>query len=73
MPEFATAYQLSRIFNHISPLAFRVLKKSNYQWDIFCRIMRGDKTFWEMKKSFRPDILLGKILFKSRRSYLEKE
>ena len=73
MPEFATAYQFSRIFNHISPLAFRVLEKSNYQWDIFCRIMRGDRTFAEMKKSFRPDILLGKILFKSRRSCLEKE
>lgn len=70
MPEFETSYQLSRIFNHISPLAFRVLKKSNYQWDIFCRIMRGDRTFLEMKKSFRPDILLGKILFKSRRSHL---
>ncbi len=73
MPEFETSYQFSRIFNHIAPLAFRILKKNNYQWDIFCRIMRGDRTFLDMKKSFRPDILLSKLLIKSRRSYLEKE
>jgi len=73
MPEIKTSYQFSKIFNNLSLLAFKIIREYDYSWDIFCRIMRGDRTFFDMKKRFRPDILLSKILIKSRRSHLEKK
>ncbi len=70
MPEITTSYQFSKLFNYLSPLAFKVIRKYDYPWDIFCRIMRGDRTFLEVKKRFRPDILFKKLFFKNRRGNL---
>jgi geranylgeranyl reductase family protein len=71
MPEIKTSYQFSKIFNYLSPLAFKIIRKYDYPWDVFCRIMRGDRTFLEVKKRFRPDILLKKLFLKSRRGSFE--
>jgi menaquinone-9 beta-reductase len=73
MPEIRTSYQFSKIFNYLSFLAFKIIREYDYPWDIFCRIMRGDRTFSDLKKRFRPDILLSKILVKSRRGHLGKK
>jgi geranylgeranyl reductase family protein len=67
-PELTASYQLSKLFNYLGPLAFRCLKHYDYPWEVFCRIMRGDRSFFEVKKRCRPDILLHKLLVKSARS-----
>jgi geranylgeranyl reductase family protein len=67
-PELATSYQFSKIFNYLGPLAFRCLKDYEYPWEVFCRIMRGDRSFLEIKKRLRPSILLHKLLVKSARN-----
>jgi geranylgeranyl reductase family protein len=67
-PELAAAYQFSKLFNYLGPLAFLCLKKYDYPWEVFCRIMRGDRSFLEIKKRFRPDIFLRKLLVKSARN-----
>jgi hypothetical protein len=67
-PELAASYQFSKIFNYIGSLAFRCLEDYDYPWEVFCRIMRGDRSFLEIKKRFRPDILLKKIMVKSARN-----
>jgi geranylgeranyl reductase family protein len=66
--ELAAAYQFSRLFNYLGPLAFKCLKNYDYPWEVFCRIMRGDRSFAEIKKRFRPDIFLRKLLVKSARN-----
>jgi hypothetical protein len=50
------------------PLAFRGLECYNYLWEVFCRVMRGDRSFGEIKKRCRPDILFRKLLVKSARN-----
>jgi geranylgeranyl reductase family protein len=67
-PELAASYQFSKLFNHFGPLAFRCLKHYDYPWEVFCRIMRGDRSFVELKKRFRPDIFFRKLLVKSARN-----
>lgn len=71
MPEIKTSYEFSKVFNCLSSLAFTILRKYIYPWDVFCRIMRGDRTFLEMKRRFRPDIMLRKLFFKSQRGKYE--
>lgn len=67
MPELMTSHHFLNKFNYFSSVAFRVIKKYDYPWDLFCRIMRGDRTFLETKKRLRPDIFFRKLLFKSQR------
>jgi geranylgeranyl reductase family protein len=55
-PEIRASYQFSRIFNRLSGTAFKLIKKYDYPWDVFCQVMRGDKTFSDLLKRFRPDI-----------------
>jgi geranylgeranyl reductase family protein len=64
MPEFRSSYLLSKAFNRISFFAFKLLKDRNYPWDLFCRVMRGDRTFLEVKKRLRPDIFIKKCRVK---------
>jgi geranylgeranyl reductase family protein len=66
-PEIKTSYQFSKIFNHLSSAAFKIIGKYDYPWDVFCRTMRGDRTFRELKERFRPDILLAKLFIRHRR------
>jgi geranylgeranyl reductase family protein len=66
-PELAASYQFSKLFNYLGPLAFRALRHYDYPWEVFCRIMRGDRSFLEIKKRFRPDIFFRKLLVKSAR------
>jgi geranylgeranyl reductase family protein len=66
--ELAASYQFSKAFNYLGALAFRCLKDYDYPWEVFCRIMRGDRSFTEIKKRFRPDIFLRKLLVKSSRN-----
>lgn len=70
MPEIKTSYQFSKVFNYLSAVAFKIIREHDYPWDIFCRIMRGDRTFLDIKKRFRPDIFFSKVLIKSHRGYL---
>ncbi|MFZ5448390.1 MAG: NAD(P)/FAD-dependent oxidoreductase [Thermodesulfobacteriota bacterium] len=67
-PELQASYQFSRLFNYLGPLAFRFLGHYDYPWEVFCRIMRGDRSFVEIKKRFRPNIFLRKLLVKSARN-----
>ncbi|MCK9376076.1 MAG: NAD(P)/FAD-dependent oxidoreductase [Syntrophobacterales bacterium] len=67
-PELTSAYQFSKIFNYLGPLAFRCLERYDYPWEVFCRVMRGDRSFLEVKSRFRPDILLHKLLVRSARN-----
>ena len=67
-PELRAAYQFSKIFNYFGLLAFSCLERYDYPWEVFCRAMRGDRSFGEIKKCFRPDILFCKLLVKSARN-----
>jgi geranylgeranyl reductase family protein len=67
-PELAASYQFAKLFNYLCPLAFRCLKHYDYPWEVFCRLMRGDRSFLELKKRFRPDIFCRKLLVKSTRN-----
>jgi flavin-dependent dehydrogenase len=67
-PELAASYQFAKLFNYIGPLAFRCLKRYDYPWEVFCRVMRGDRSFADLKKRCRPDIFLRKLLIKSARN-----
>ena len=67
-PELTASYQMSKIFNYLGPLAFRCLERYDYPWDVFCRVMRGDRSFGKIKKRCRPDILFRKLLVKSARN-----
>ena len=44
-PGLAASYQFSRLFNYLGPLVFRCLERSDYPWEVFCRVMRGDRSF----------------------------
>jgi geranylgeranyl reductase family protein len=68
MPELATSYQFSKIYNYLGRAAFCCLEHYAYAWEVFCRLMRGDRSFVELKKSFRPDIFCRKLLVKSARN-----
>jgi geranylgeranyl reductase family protein len=67
LPELQASRSFSKLFNHISPVAFHVLGKYYYPWDLLCRIMRGDRSFVDVKKRLRPDILLKKLLIQKTR------
>ena len=67
-PELTASYQFAKLFNYLGPLAFRVLWRYDYPWEVFCRVMRGDRSLAEIKKRCRPDILLRKLLVKSARN-----
>ena len=67
-PELTAGYQFSKLFNYLGPLAFRGLSRYDYPWEVFCRVMRGDRSFSEIKKGCRPDILFRKLLVKSTRN-----
>jgi geranylgeranyl reductase family protein len=67
-PELAASYQFSKLFDYFGPLAFKCLKRYDYPWEVFCRIMRGDRSLLELKKRFRPDIFFRKLLVKSARN-----
>ena len=67
-PELTASHQFSKIFNYLGPLAFRCLDRYDYPWEVFCRVMRGDRSFGDIKKRFRPDILFRKLLIKSARN-----
>jgi geranylgeranyl reductase family protein len=68
MPELKTACLFSRVFDILGGLIHRSLKHGDYPWEVFCRVMRGDRTFCQVKRHFRPDILLKKLCFKPARS-----
>jgi hypothetical protein len=67
-PELTASYQFAKLFNYIGPLAFRCLERYNYPWEAFCRVMRSDRSFGEIKKRCRPDILFRQLLVKSARN-----
>lgn len=65
MPEIIASYNLSSIFNHFSYVIFKLIKKYNYPWDLFCRVMRGDKTFVEIKERLNLGHIIKKLLYHS--------
>jgi geranylgeranyl reductase family protein len=67
-PELTASYQFAKLFNYLGPLVFKVLWRYDYPWEVFCRVMRGDRSFEEIKKRFRPDIFFRKLLVKSART-----
>ena len=67
-PELTASYQFAKLCNYLGSLSFSILSRYDYPWEVFCRVMRGDRSFEEIKKRFRPDILLRKLLVKSARN-----
>ncbi|MGA9756455.1 MAG: NAD(P)/FAD-dependent oxidoreductase [Desulfobaccales bacterium] len=67
-PGLRASYQFSKLCNYLGSLAFRCLEHYDYPWEAFCRVMRGDRSLLEVKKGFRPDILIRKLLVKSARN-----
>jgi len=61
LPELKAAYFFNKISPFFFPLALRLIKTNDYYWDIFCRLIRGEKTFLEIKKQLRPDRLIRRI------------
>lgn len=70
MPELSAAYQFSKAFNCFGLLAFNAIRSYGYGWDVFCRLIRGDRTFADAKERLHPLILIRKLsrLFKSKSS-----
>jgi geranylgeranyl reductase family protein len=67
-PELRASYQISQVFNYLGSLAFGCLERYDYPWEVFCRVMRGERSFDGIKKRCRPDTLLRKLLVKSARN-----
>jgi geranylgeranyl reductase family protein len=67
-PELTASYQIAQLFNYLGRLFFTCLGRSDYPWEVFCRVMRGDRSFDQIKKHCRPDILFRKLLVKSARN-----
>ncbi len=67
LPDLRSSYYFSQAFNYLSPYAFKLIKNNDYPWDVFCRIMRGDRTFSELRQRLKPHILLNKIFNKESR------
>jgi flavin-dependent dehydrogenase len=67
LPELKASYSFSRVFNYSSLCAFHAIRRYSYPWDVFCRTMRGDRSFREIRKRLRPDVLMQKFFFKSKR------
>jgi geranylgeranyl reductase family protein len=67
LPELRASYSFSKLFNRTSLFFFHAMKNYHYPWDVFCRITRGDRSFAELRKRLRPDILLQKIFLRSKR------
>ena len=63
LPEIRASYVLSLVFNHSSSIAFKLIKKYNYPWDVFCRVMRGDRTFVEIRERFNLGHIIKKFLY----------
>lgn len=61
MPELKATYFFNKTSVIFFPLVFRLIEKNDYFWKVFCRLIRGDKSFLEVKKQFRPDRLIKKI------------
>ncbi len=68
LPDLRSSYHLSRLFNYLSLVAFRAIRNNDYPWDVFCRIMRGERSFSEVQKRLRPHILANKIFNRKSRS-----
>lgn len=68
LPELKVSYLFSQFFNYLSPCISGLIKNFDYPADLFFRTMRGDRTFLEIKKRFRPDIFLKKLFAKSQRT-----
>ena len=71
LPDLRSSYDFSRVFNYLSLVAFRAIKNHDYPWDVFCRIMRRERTFSELRQRLRPDILLNKIFNKGSRGNVQ--
>ncbi len=61
LPELRAANFLIRILPFLLPLLFRLAKRNDYYWLSFFQLIRGDKTFLEVKSQLRPERLIKKI------------
>ena len=61
LPDLRSSYHLSRLFNYLSLFALTAIRNNDYPWDVFCRIMRGERSFSEVQQRLKPHILLNKI------------
>jgi len=67
LPDLRSSYYFSRAFNYLSAYAFKLMKNNDYPWDVFCRIVRGERTFSELQQRLKPHMLLNKIFNKKSR------
>ena len=54
--EIRASYQFSRAFHRLSGTIFKLIRKYDYPWDTLCQLMRGDKSYSDVLKRFRPGI-----------------
>lgn len=62
LSDLIASYTFSRVFNYSHLAAFHAIRKYPYMWDLFCRIIRGDRSFVEIKQRLKPAILAKKLL-----------
>ncbi len=67
LSDLRSSYYFSQAFNYLSAYAFKLIKNNDYPWDVFCRIMRGERTFSELQQRLKPHMLLNKIFNKKSR------
>ena len=61
LPELKAADFFRKVSPLFFPLVFRQIKTNNYYWSVLCRLIRGEKTFLEIKKQLKPLGLIKKI------------
>ncbi|MBM3205781.1 geranylgeranyl reductase family protein [Candidatus Shapirobacteria bacterium] len=61
LPELKAAWFFNQISPIFFPIVFKLIRRNDDYWQLFCRLTRGEKTFLEMKKLLRPDRLIKKI------------
>lgn len=61
LPELKAADFFRKISSLVLPLAFRKIKTSGYYRNLLCRLIRGEKTFLEIKNQLKPLKLIRKI------------
>jgi len=54
--EIRASYQFSKMFGRLSGTILKLVRKYDYPWDMFCQVVRGDKSYSEALRKLKPGI-----------------
>jgi len=54
--EIRASYQFSKMFSRLSGTILKLIRKYDYPWDMFCQVVRGDRSYSDALKKLRPGI-----------------